>query len=75
MTNEELMELQAQAAGEFCAYLWLGWTICFFVIQVKRLKKSKELGDTDKVKRIKRQMIWGYPLGLVAILLLSFLFF
>lgn len=75
MSNTEMMRMQSEMVGQTAAYMFLAWTFIFFGLQISRIKKSKELGDLEKAKRLKRQIFWLYPLGLVVVFLLTSLFY
>lgn len=52
-------------------YFWFAILCLFYGIKINQKKQCEKIGDDEKVKKIKRQMIWFFPLSIVIVILLE----
>lgn len=65
----EMLELQEQI-GESIAQVWLGLVLLFYCIQIGHFRQSKKLGDEERMKVVKKRMLWGIPGSIVLLFVL-----
>lgn len=66
-------ELALEAFGESLGAFFFLLILAYYLLQTSRLLRRKKLGDTDGVKKVKKQMLWGIPIWIALIFLAAFL--